>query len=500
MPDKTRIAGNLVSDNNIFVNPTADNTGIGTTNPTSKLTVIGDGLFTGIVTAASFVGSGRSLTDVRIGISSGGNSIGFAGTVNFTGLGVSSVTVSSGIATINIPGTDRKIYKFTATEGQTSFSIPYGVLPVRSSFIDVFLNGVKLSTSQYVLPGSTVELVAGTSINDIVEIIVYDAFDIINYFNVTDYAVTAGLAYSLSPVASINTIGIITATGFSGDRANFNSLNVSGVTTSIGGFVGDFNSSGISTANTLFGNSLSYTTANISTGIVTNLSGINLSYSGIATVGFLTSNNGYFSGIVTANSFRPSSGYIQAADGTNAFYIYDGTGNVAFQGTIGASQINNASGYKAIELGSTTTPSVVVSNNLNVGSGGTIFTTFNNNIGIGTTTPSTKLTVIGDSNITGIVSATSYYGKLKENVKTISTNYAVQTSDSVILASGSITVTMPTSIGFLGDKYYVKNVGVGTIRIIPQINELIDDYSELILGETNSSLTLISDNSKWLIF
>ena len=36
--------------------------GIGTTNPTSKLHVVGDGYFTGVVTATSFVGSGSSLT------------------------------------------------------------------------------------------------------------------------------------------------------------------------------------------------------------------------------------------------------------------------------------------------------------------------------------------------------------------------------------------------------------------------------------------------------
>ena len=59
------------------------------------------------------------------------------------------------------------------------------------------------------------------------------------------------------------------------------------------------------------------------------------------------------SGIVTGSSFRPSSGYIQAADGTNSFFIYNSTGNVAFQGTIGASQINNASGFKVIGFAGT---------------------------------------------------------------------------------------------------------------------------------------------------
>ena len=72
------------------------------------------------------------------------------------------------------------------------------------------------------------------------------------------------------------------------------------------------------------------------------------------------------SGVVTASSFVPSSGYIKAPDGTNSLYIYSGSGNVAFQGTIGASQINSASGYKALDFGATVTPSVNITNSLNV--------------------------------------------------------------------------------------------------------------------------------------
>lgn len=49
MADKTRISGNLVSDNNIFVNVSSDNTGIGTTNPQTKLDVVGNVRVSGIL-------------------------------------------------------------------------------------------------------------------------------------------------------------------------------------------------------------------------------------------------------------------------------------------------------------------------------------------------------------------------------------------------------------------------------------------------------------------
>jgi len=63
--------------------------------------------------------------------------------------------------------------------------------------------------------------------------------------------------------------------------------------------------------------------------------------------------SGSFAGIVTANSFSPSSGYYKSANGTNAFFVYDNSGNVAFQGTIGASQINNSGGNKVIGFAGT---------------------------------------------------------------------------------------------------------------------------------------------------
>jgi hypothetical protein len=102
-----------------------------------------------------------------------------------------------------------------------------------------------------------------------------------------------------------------------------------------------------------------------------NVTASSLAVSGISTLGVttvtrLTAQSINSSGIVTGSTFRPSTGYIQAADGTNSFYIYNTTGNVAFQGTIGVGQINSAGGYKALEFTGSTTPTVTVQNNLNV--------------------------------------------------------------------------------------------------------------------------------------
>ena len=84
----------------------------------------------------------------------------------------------------------------------------------------------------------------------------------------------------------------------------------------------------------------------------------NINITGLTTVGVVSASSINATGIITAYSFRPSSGYYQSANGTNAFYVYNGTGNVAFQGTIGASQINNAQGYQAITFATTSQPTV----------------------------------------------------------------------------------------------------------------------------------------------
>jgi hypothetical protein len=58
---KSRDTANLVSQNSIFADIDGD-IGIGTTNPTSKLQVVGDATISGIVTATSFSGDGSQLT------------------------------------------------------------------------------------------------------------------------------------------------------------------------------------------------------------------------------------------------------------------------------------------------------------------------------------------------------------------------------------------------------------------------------------------------------
>ena len=82
----------------------------------------------------------------------------------------------------------RNRFVYQATAGQTSFSgsdADSKVLTYQDSlYMDVYQNGVLLkpATDYTSTSGTTVVLVTGASVNDVVEIIVYDAFSIANSY------------------------------------------------------------------------------------------------------------------------------------------------------------------------------------------------------------------------------------------------------------------------------------------------------------------------------
>jgi len=102
-------------ENDIYIkfSPTTSNyilpnVGIGTTNPTSALTVQGDANVSGVVTATTFVGDGSGLTGI-VGSGSGvvilddGATVGTAGTIDF-GTNLSVSPISAGVVTVTSPG------------------------------------------------------------------------------------------------------------------------------------------------------------------------------------------------------------------------------------------------------------------------------------------------------------------------------------------------------------------------------------------------------------
>jgi len=138
MVDRTRYTANLTSDSNLYVDISTDKVGIGTTNPTSKLSVVGDVNISGAVTATSFVGDGSQLTGIAngIGINTVGGLVGFGVTyLHLYGAGISTTFYDSsvGIATIFIEGgggsgsiSISKVSPYSPSSGDLWYSPDYG--------------------------------------------------------------------------------------------------------------------------------------------------------------------------------------------------------------------------------------------------------------------------------------------------------------------------------------------------------------------------------------
>ena len=179
MGNKTRNTGNLVSENNIFVDITNDRVGIGSTQPTSTLNVAG------IVSATSFYGDGSNLS----GISGGGG--------------------SSSTRTVN---------RYVATQNQTLFP-PSGTISYSVGYLDVYLNGSRLDTTEFTASnGTTVTLGTGASANDVVELVAFTNVGITSVTILDDSTPQLGgnldlNSNNITGTGNINITGTATVTG-----------------------------------------------------------------------------------------------------------------------------------------------------------------------------------------------------------------------------------------------------------------------------------------------
>lgn len=98
---------------------------------------------------------------------------------------------------------------FTATAGQTTFTVAYTV-----GYIDVYLNGVKLTTSEYTATnGTSVVLGTAAALNDIVETIAWSTFSATN----TNIGVGTGTSLALGGATiGTNALAITGTTAISG--------------------------------------------------------------------------------------------------------------------------------------------------------------------------------------------------------------------------------------------------------------------------------------------
>ena len=155
----------------LYADAQLERVGIGTTLAYHKLQVNGD---LKVDSDAQIVGVTSLGTNTKIidGTLEAGN----------TGVGTYGqflVATGAGIAWTTAPNL-RKVEIFTALEGQKQFNFAHTL-----GFLDVFVNGVKLSTSEYTETAAFVTLLNGCTAGDTVELIGYYLYDNIGAANTT---------------------------------------------------------------------------------------------------------------------------------------------------------------------------------------------------------------------------------------------------------------------------------------------------------------------------
>ena len=177
-------------------------------------------------------------------------------------------TTGTGVEWASFPSI-RTRQTFTASAGQTSFSFSYNV-----NYVDVYINGVKLTDAEFTATnGTSVVLAVGSFVGDIVEIVSYNtvsagggAYGIGNL--VEDLSPQLGGNLDLfnkfiTGTGGANISGVVTATQFKGDGSALTGIIAEGS----GVVIKDSNST-VGTAGTInFGDNLSVSP--ISAGIVT---------------------------------------------------------------------------------------------------------------------------------------------------------------------------------------------------------------------------------------
>ena len=205
--------GGKFVENNTGIH-TLSNVGIGTTNASDKLKVLGDVAFTGALKVSPLGLSG-----------SNGNYL---------------KSVGTGVTWASFP-TARTVGLQTATANQTSFSFAYNV-----GFLDVYINGVKLTTNEFTATnGTSVVLTEGAFLGDQVQLI---------SFNTT--ATGGGGGGGITDVVQ-------DATPQLGGNLDLNSKVINGSGNI--DYTGNFKASGIATATTFSGSGASLTNLNAST-------------------------------------------------------------------------------------------------------------------------------------------------------------------------------------------------------------------------------------------
>jgi len=430
----------------VFVVTSNADVGIGTTNPTSKLHVIGDGRFTGVVTATSFSGT----------LSGYASSAGIA--TYSTSSGIATYATSSGIATY---ATSSGIATYATSSGIATYATSSGIATyATSSGIATYATNAGTSTS----------VIGGIA-------------------SVTQLSVSGITTLGIITAGNIYSTGVITATSFSGNASSASYATSSGIATyaTSSGIATYATSSGIATYATIAGYSTSSGIATYATssGIATYATS-----SGIAT--YATS-----SGIATnlKGGVIGNIPYQSAAD-TTVFLTNGGSGTVLQSNGVGAAPTWVA----AAPTGAVTGLVVRDFNNNIVGTSGSVSQlTFSTGLSVtGTTGAAGIATITLSSNIVGTSLSISGISTFANGPILIGSGTSTGTTSQPLQVTGGAYVSGKIGIGTTNPQ--------GSIHIFRQDTVSgIETHTDFILenpgkGNARFFLKTRDNNRNWEFF
>jgi hypothetical protein len=149
------------------------------------------------------------------------------------------------------------------------------------------------------------------------------------------------------------------------------------------------------------------------------------------------------------------------------------------------------------------------STNLSVTTNATVGGTLNVN---GTTTLGTTNTGAISASSVNAPSGSGTFGNLYSNgivqmlgvnvkYRNISATYTATTSDDyfINITTGTFTLNLPTAATPYGQVYVIKNSGTGTITVDPNGTQTIDGATTFTMNVQNGSITIIGDGTNWKI-
>jgi len=450
---------------------TAGSVGIGTTNPTSKLTVTGNGTFTGVVTATTFVGA---LTGNATGLSGTPNiTVGTIGATSLNASGVVTATTFSGALTGNVTGN----VTGNATGLSGTPNITVGTITATSVTVGsaVTINSSGVRVTGVVTATTFVGALTGTATT------------------ATGLSGTPNITVGTIGATSLNASGVVTATTFSGaltGNVTGNATGLSGTPNITVGTIGatSLNASGVVTATTFSG---------ALTGNATGLSGTpNIT---VGTIGATSLN---ISGVTTVAAGSTAAPSISPTGDSNTGIFFPAADTIAFgEGGVEVLRINSSSNVgigitnpttKLHVLGQNNTTPVIISAgglanfsfsgdsnsnytaNFNIDNTGLtighnsavrdfrlqtnslprITIAAGGNVGIGSTNPTSRLTVVGSGTSTSqlFVTGVSTFAGIATHTASL---FGTQASFTSINVTGVVTAT-----SFVGSGANLTNLNI----------------------------------------